>query len=72
MTRQEAAAEGANCSPPWHAGPVRVLKHWGKGGRFRARECAHCGLRWRERLLRFGRDYSAWRRSILTVEDLDK
>ena len=60
------------CSPPWHVGPVRTLKNWGRSGRYRSRVCDRCGLQWRERLLRFGRRGQAyWRRAILSLEDLD-
>jgi hypothetical protein len=60
------------CAPPWHVGPVRILKHWGKSGQYRSRVCDHCGLQWRERMLRFGRRGQAyWRRAILSLDDLD-
>ena len=60
-----------SCAPPRHLGPVTILRYWGKGGKFRARRCDHCGLEWRERVLRFGRRGKPyWQRAILTLNDL--
>ena len=60
-----------SCAPPRHVGPVRVLRYWGKGGQYRARRCEHCGLEWRERMLRFGRRANPyWQRAIFDLQDL--
>lgn len=71
MTSGDASQGRSGCNPPKHIGPVRILGYWGKGGQYRARRCEHCGLQWRERMLRFGRRGNVyWRRAILSVDDL--
>lgn len=69
-----ASSESArSCSPPRHVGPVQIVRYWGKGGKYRARRCEHCGLEWRERVLRFGRRGTQyWQRSITSVKDLEQ
>jgi hypothetical protein len=60
------------CAAPSHVGPVRIVNYWGKAGQYRSRVCEHCGMQWRERMLRFGRRGTVyWRRAILSLEDLD-